>query len=138
MTRRDARIHAFILVFQLSFRQDFDRSVIEAYLEGIENTEKTEDGEAFIIQEVLGTIEKLAEIDPLIGSHLKDWDLDRISKVDLALLRLATYEIRYSAEVSPATAINEAVDIAKIYGTDDSPSFINGLLGRLHEGDKNE
>jgi len=109
---------------------------MDNYLEGIEDADD-EKGIAFIIKEVEGTIEKLAEIDAVIDSRLKDWNLARISKIDLALLRLAAYEINHSAEVSTATAINEAVEIAKIYGTDDSPSFINGLLGKMAKGDDN-
>ena len=128
MTRRAARTHAFTLIFQLPFRPDFDRLAIDDYL----LEEKAEgDGRTFIIEVVCGTLESLAKIDSLIDERLKDWDLARISRIDLALLRLATYEIRYSNDVSAATAINEAVELAKIYGTDDSPSFINGLLGKV-------
>jgi transcription antitermination protein NusB len=79
-----------------------------------------------------GVVEHSADIDALIESHSVDWSLDRMPAVDRAVLRLATYEIRWAPEgVATAVAIDEAVEFAKELSTDESPSFVNGVLGRI-------
>jgi N utilization substance protein B len=80
---------------------------------------------------VAGVIEHQDEIDALIEEHAVDWPLERMPAVDRSLLRLATFELRWSNEVSPAVAIDEAVELAKELSTDDSPTFVNGVLGRI-------
>lgn len=89
-----------------------------------------ENDKNFITSEVSGIFANQQELDAIISKYLKDWDLERIAKVDLALLRLALYEIYHVSDISTATAINEVVEIAKVYGADESPAFINGLLGQ--------
>ena len=82
-----------------------------------------------------GIVEHSAEIDALIESNSVDWTLDRMPAVDRAVLRLATYEIRWTPEgVANAVAIDEAVEFAKELSTDESPSFVNGVLGRIAAG----
>ena len=80
---------------------------------------------------ISGVLEHQDEIDALIEQHAVDWSLDRMPAVDRALLRLATYELRWGTEVEPAVAIDEAVELAKELSTDESPSFVNGILGRI-------
>jgi|SRR3954451_15076195 N utilization substance protein B len=80
---------------------------------------------------VAGVIEHQDEIDALIEEHAVDWSLERMPAVDRSLLRLATFELRWSDEVAPAVAIDEAVELAKELSTDDSPTFVNGVLGRI-------
>ena len=84
---------------------------------------------AYIDKAVWGVFEKQAEIDGVIEQFLKGWTVDRISKVDLALIRLSIYEMLSLDDVPLGVAVNEAVDLAKEYGSDDSPSFVNGVLG---------
>ena len=82
-----------------------------------------------------GIVEHSAEIDALIESNSVDWTLDRMPAVDRAVLRLATYEIRWTpGGVANAVAIDEAVEFAKELSTDESPSFVNGVLGRIAAG----
>ena len=142
MSRHTARIHVMNLVFQFPFHPDWDQTALTNAtvnyltdlpdLEGIIRNLTPDDGDrAFIEAEAYGTFAHLPQIDALIDGRLKDWGLDRIAKIDLALLRLAVYEIRYAEDITPGTAINEAVELAKVYGTDDSPSFINGVLGQV-------
>ena len=138
MSRHTARIHAFNLIFQFPFHSEWQPSMIDGYLESLSDLEEELDGinpnqedSAFIIAEASGTFNNLAELDQLISDNLKDWELNRIAKVDLALMRLALYEIRHVADISTATAINEAVELAKVYGSDEAPAFINGLLGQV-------
>jgi N utilization substance protein B len=80
---------------------------------------------------VVGVIEHADEIDALISAHAIDWTLDRMPAVDRALLRLATYELRWGPDIAPAVAIDEAVELARELSTDESPAFVNGVLGRI-------
>jgi transcription antitermination factor NusB len=129
-------------VFQFPFHQEWDQTlvteIVDQYLTNlpdlqdlVQGLSPDEEECSFIAGEVLGTFDNLLLIDSLIEQRLKDWDFNRIAKIDLALLRLAIYEIRFSSDISEATAINEAVELAKVYGTDDSSSFINGVLGQV-------
>ena len=78
-----------------------------------------------------GCKENLEAIDALIDSASENWALDRMPMVDRALLRLSTYEMRYVDDVPVSVSINEAVNLAKEFGGDDSPRFVNGILGRI-------
>ena len=78
--------------------------------------------------------EHVEEIDSLLNEKSTGWKTTRMSKVDLNLLRLAVYEMKYDEDVPVKVAINEAVEISKIFGGDDSSSFINGILGKVAKG----
>lgn len=78
-----------------------------------------------------GVIAHADEIDALVSSHAKDWALDRIARVDLSILRVCVYELLYRPDVPRSAAINEAVELAKIFGEDKSYSFVNGILGSI-------
>lgn len=73
----------------------------------------------------------LPDIDKLIEEAAPEWPTDKINKIDLAILRLAVFELMFEKEVPPKVAIDEAVEIAKEYGAESSPAFINGALGKL-------
>ena len=88
-----------------------------------------ENDKAFILSEVEGTREHMAEIDALIEQSAKGWDPERMNKVDLTILRLAVYEMKF-AETPVGVAINEAVELAKKFSSDEAPAFINGVLGK--------
>ena len=77
-----------------------------------------------------GVYEHLKEIDELIEKHATNWSFNRIAKVDLSILRLAIYELKYK-DVPEKVAVNEAVEIAKVYSTEKSPKFVNGILGSV-------
>src|SRR5690606_34876242 len=83
---------------------------------------------------VAGVVEHLDELDEAIDRHSVGWSLDRLATVDRNILRVALYEIFYVADIPPSVSINEAVEIAKRYGDDDSPRFINGVLGAVLRG----
>ena len=85
----------------------------------------------YINRVVWGTLEKQTQLDGVIENFLKEWTVDRINRVDLALMRLAIYEMLCEPDVPFGVAVNEAVELAKVYGTDDSPAFINGVLGNV-------
>jgi N utilization substance protein B len=80
---------------------------------------------------VEGVTSRAEEIDRLISSYSVDWTLDRMPSVDRAILRLATYELLWCADVPAAVAIDEAVELAKSLSTDESPKFVNGILARV-------
>jgi len=80
---------------------------------------------------VRGVAEHMTRIDEVLASYAGDWPLDRMPSVDRCVLRLATYELLWSADVPPAVAIDEAVELVKSLSTDESPSFVNGMLARV-------
>jgi N utilization substance protein B len=82
---------------------------------------------------ITGTIENIAAIDQMIKDHLENWDFSRLSRVDLAILRMSTYTLMYQADVAPSIVINEAIGISKEFGTKDSYRFINGVLDGIKE-----
>ena len=139
MTRSDARRHAFTLVYQFPF---FYEQTVEDlahakkwYYDGLENdpdtTRPTDAHADYIDRVVWGVFDRLSHIDNVIENFLRGWDINRISKIDLAIMRLAIYEMLCEADVSHGTAVNEAVEIAKEFGADESPSFVNGVLGNV-------
>lgn len=80
---------------------------------------------------VRGVTDKRTHLDDVIASHLVEWTLDRLPAVDRAVLRVATWELLYAADVPPVVAVDEAVELAKELSTDESPSFVNGVLGQI-------
>lgn len=130
MSRRTAREHVFKMIFQTEFfEKDGISEPIGIYMESIEDA--NEDDMKFIESEVNGIIEKKDEVDKIIGANTEGWEINRIAKVDLAILRLAVYEILYSDSVPDKVAVNEAVELAKSFSSDKAPSFINAVLGKV-------
>ncbi len=86
---------------------------------------------AFAEELVAGTLEHLARIDEVISDCAKNWTLARIARCDLAILRLAIFELLYRTDIPPIVSINEAIDLAKIFSTEDSHRFVNGVLDRV-------
>lgn len=133
MNRRTARNHAFRLVFQLSFHEleELD-NLIQYYLESIEKDEELDEkNKSFIIEETKSTAGCLNELDSYIAKYSQGWDISRVFKADLAIMRLAAYELLYRADIPASVSISEAVLLAKEYGSDNSSSFINGILGKI-------
>jgi len=101
-----------------------------------ENSNEEEEKE-YISSVLMGVKENLEEIDKIILSKLKNWSIDRIAKIDIAILRLAIYEIKYLKDIPVKVTANEAVELAKMYGDNDSKSFVNGVIAKIIE-DKDE
>ncbi len=80
---------------------------------------------------VRGVVANQGRVDALLSEHSRGWTLERMPAVDRAILRIAVYELLYSLDVPPAVVVNEAVDAAKLLSTDDSPKFVNGVLGQI-------
>ena len=130
--RRKSREQAFIILFEKSFNEEL--TVDEIVSVAIESEVVVEDK---FMSKILANAENNIEaIDGEIEKNLKGWSKSRISKVSLALLRLAISEILYSDDIPVGVSINEAVEICKIYGSDEDKSFINGVLGSVARGVK--
>lgn len=128
MSRKLAREMAVEFLFQIEFQKEAIKEQVEDFLEslGQENFDKD-----YFFEIVNGVMNCLQEINETIEAKAKDWTLDRIAKIDLAILRVAIYEMKHRDDIPIGVSINEAVELAKKYGTDDSSRFINGLLGQV-------
>jgi N utilization substance protein B len=116
------------------FRKDFHEVTelneqMELYIAELEQPSLEE--YAYLTSRIQSIVEKLDEIDQILSEASSGWKLNRMSKVDLTILRLAIFEIRFDEDIPVKVAINEAVEIAKTFGGDDSPGFINGVLAKL-------
>lgn len=128
MSRRTARDFAFKLIFEIPF---FGYEKAEERIDfhfGYDDLPLTESDDKYIRAVVEKCFADIDGIDEKISSALSNWRIERLSKVDLALLRLAATEILYIDDVPYKVAVNEAVELAKQYGDDSTPSFINGVL----------
>ena len=133
MTRSQAREHIFKLLYEMQFKQeevDVEEVVI-TYLENFPEENVSDNDKAFILSEVKGVCQTKESLDEEIAGAVKGWSLGRISKVDLAILRLAVYEIRCVPKIPVSVSINEAVELAKKYSQSAARSFINGILGSI-------
>ena len=130
MKRSELREHIFELLFRVEFNsQDEMPEQLRLFFEGLEVLEEKDQ---IYMEEKYGHImEKLPQIDQMIGDTAQGWKLARLAKVDLAILRLAVYEMKYDEDVPVGVAINEAVELSKKFGGDESPAFVNGILGKL-------
>ena len=129
-SRRKAREKALQMLFQLDFHNDDVDAILEKFWSGTQVGEKVRE---FAEKLVRGTCANRETIDRMIASTIENWSLDRLASVDRAILRFATYELMHLSEIPPKVTINEAVEIAKNYGTEESGRFINGVLDRVME-----
>lgn len=137
MKRRELREHTFKLVFMKEFyAPELLEEQTKLYLESEELEEYTEEEKNTIKERAEQVLAQSDEADALINQYAKGWQTRRMAKVDLSLIRLALYEIRHDDEVPDKVAINEAIELAKKYGGNDSPSFINGILGKIVRAEK--
>jgi len=129
-TRRKAREKALQMLFQLDFPNDDAETICTTFWTGNPVGQKVRE---FAEQLVKGTYANRESIDRMISSTMANWTLDRLASVDKAILRLATYELVYMANIPSTVTINEAVEIAKNYGTEESGRFVNGILDKIRE-----
>ena len=123
------REYAFMLLYELEIQKKFDEENLEIFLEN--NNIEDNNAKKYITKIVKGIKENEPKIEETISSKLKpEWKLDRISKINIALLKLSIYEIIYT-DVPYKVAINEAIELAKTYGEENSSNFINGVLANV-------
>ena len=131
MGRHEQREQIFRLLFQIEFHEPKDMPrQMRLFVEDSEEI-RTQQEADLIEARCQAVREKVPEIDKLIEENVKGWDTSRMGKVELTELRLAVYEMRYDEDIPTGVAINEAVEIAKMYGQENSGSFVNGILGKI-------
>ena len=131
-SRRKGRILAFqALFFWEANRVPVDELLAFSWLEREKLGALDEGIAAFSRALIAGTIENIAAVDDMIKAHLQNWDMSRLNRVDLAILRMSAYTLMYQREMAPSTVIDEAIGIAKEFGADDSFRFINGVLDSI-------
>lgn len=132
MGRTELREHIFKLLFCREFNNPQDmQEQLELYfgkMEGISDSDRE-----YIETKYRAAAEKLDELDEQINSHATRWKTSRMNKVDLTILRLAVYEIKWDEEVPTSVAINEAVELAKKFSAEEAGAFVNGVLAKFVE-----
>lgn len=129
MGRRQAREKALQAMFQIDVGKSDPEQAL-SYADGVELANKDND---FARSLVFGTLEHIEVLDEVISRLSKDWQIDRMPSVDLNIMRLALFEMLHVQGIPPGASINEAVELAKKYGGEDSAKFINGILGKVAE-----
>lgn len=127
MTRREARVAVFALLFESEFRKD--ESAEEIYYSSVENREISDD--EYIKKAYFTVVDKKNEIDGLIGEHSNGWKTNRLNVVSRSLLRLCVYEMLYEDSIPYNVSINEAVEISKKYDDEKARPFVNGVLNSI-------
>ncbi|HHW30480.1 MAG TPA: transcription antitermination factor NusB [Clostridiaceae bacterium] len=128
MSRRASREVAMKLLYQLEIQKDNREEQIENTLN---ESKLDKNGKEYVTDIVNGVYNNVEHIDSIINGQLKGWKLNRISKIDLSILRLSIYEICYRDDIPFNVSVNEAVELAKKYSGSESASFINGILGKV-------
>jgi len=132
-SRRKGRILAFQALYWWESNRVPPGELIEfSWLESEKLAELDEGIAAFSRLLITGTIENIEAIDEMIKNHLQHWDISRLNRVDLAILRMSVYTLMYQSEIAPSIVIDEAIGISKEFGTDDSYRFVNGVLDSIH------
>ncbi|NBH25439.1 transcription antitermination factor NusB [Lachnospiraceae bacterium] len=131
MSRREMREQLFKLLFRVEFNPREELAQQEAFFFEDEENSMAFGENAQISGKFNKIIEKLDGIDTALNEKVQGWNTGRMGKVDLTILRLAVYEIMYDEDIPTSVAINEAVELAKKFGQDSSPSFVNGVLAKF-------
>lgn len=130
--RRENRAAAMQFAYMRDANRDLPlEEVLDAFFE---TKEEPREFFGFAAELIAGMEEHAAEIDAAISKSTKNWTMDRIARVDLAILRLAVFELLFRDDIPPIVSINEAIDLAKSYSTAESKRFINGILDNVKSG----
>lgn len=128
MKRSSAREYLMQMLYEMGIQQDFSEKIKDRYIQDREIPEKQQD---YFNQVYRTVVENLEEIDGLIDASVKSWSVETMAKVDLAILRLAVAELLYVDSIPSSVSINEAVELGKKFGEENSGKFINGILGAV-------
>lgn len=139
MRRRTARELAVQSLYHMEMNAVTAEQAVETMLEEAQSEESgmnitpgsTVRLSSFTLELVTGTVSVQSAIDDLLADYLKGWQIERLSRVDRQILRLAVYEMVFRDDVPPRVAINEAIELAKHFGTEESGKFVNGVLGQM-------
>ncbi len=130
MGRRETRENAMKLLYQVQIQKEDTDEQIERFMEEQQIIEEPDRN--YILSVVKGVMEREEELDGLIARHAKGWTIQRMPKVDLAIMRLSCYEMKYRNDIPVNVSINEAVEMAKKYSSEQSKTFVNGVLGKVY------
>ena len=131
--RSQARESAFKVLYQLDVTQDSPEEGLKIFFR---DHRVLADSQAFVARLVEGTRARLSEIDHLLAKYATNWALNRMAMVDRNILRLGAFELLFGNETPPKVVINEAVELAKRFGTPDSGKFVNGVLDSIHKAER--
>lgn len=144
MSRRTSREVAVKIIFQNEFidhrlKTDIDELVetvdaetmLAMYLNSVSQEEAEKIDTGYVLSVLQGVVSNVEALDQLIVAHSKDWTLDRMAKMDLAILRVAIYEMKFMEDIPVRVSVNEAVELAKQFSYPEAFSFINGVLGSV-------
>ena len=135
MTRRELRDNVFKMLFRIEFHEAEEMpeqlALFEDELDTLFDGKQGQENREYLTNKCNDIFSQITELDEAINEVSSGWKTSRMSKVDLTIIRLAVYEMRYEEDIPVAVSINEAVELAKKYGTDDSASFVNGILAKL-------
>ena len=135
MKRSEQREAEFLVLFRALFNETGEmegQTDMFFNAEGDDLSVKvSESDKEYVKTRVLAVVDKLPEIDEMIAKNTTGWTIDRIGKVDLTVIRLAVYEIMFDDDIPVGVSINEAVELAKKYGRDESGAFVNGVLAKF-------
>ena len=129
--RRQARECALKMLYALDIAKDEPKKVIETFWSTTDPMDQ--EVRSFANSLVLGVSIKRSDIDSILSKHTANWQLGRMAVIDRNILRFATYELVYLDDVPPKVSINEAIDIAKKYGDNESGKFVNGVLDKINK-----
>lgn len=130
MSRIETRESVVKFIYQTAYRQESVEDQLSLYIE--ENPELEEDRD-FFVEMALGIMSERGKLDEHISKFLSKWTINRLPRLDRAILETACYEILYRDDIPVSVSINEAVRLAKRYGTEESPSYINGVLSSFEK-----
>ena len=128
--RTKSREYALQMLYQIDLTRADARQTLETFSA---RQAVSDDIKVFAAQLVEGTLRHLEEIDRLIAAHANNWEIGRMAVVDRNILRLGVYELLYEADVPPKVCLNEAVELAKRFGDEESSKFVNGILDAIHK-----
>lgn len=130
MSRSELREHVFRMLFRIEFNSAAEMQEQESlYFELLDEVSEKE--QEYILNKYKAIKEKVEEIDNILNQLSEGWKTTRMNRVDLTILRLATYELKWDEDVPTGVAINEAVELAKRYSSDQGPAFVNGVLAKV-------
>jgi N utilization substance protein B len=133
MNRKLTREELMKLLYQMDMNDEFTLERAEKYLSTIDNLKIDKE---YYDKTSRNFIENIDKVNDLIKEYSSEWKLNRIAKIDIAIMRLAITEMKYDEDIPVSVSINEAIELCKKYSSDDSHKFINGILGNINRGIK--
>lgn len=130
MNRKAAREWLIQFFYQMDIRNEFTEELFQVSVNALEDP-VPENNKLYMEEVIRKFFDNRETVDSIISEHLIDWTIDRMSRVDVAILRVAVIELKFMEGIPVSVAVNEAVDLSKKYGDEESAGFVNGVLGKI-------